>query len=178
MADDAISARGKTMTNLFRRLSSLFTGPLLGGCLAVGGVVATVTWPAFAQTANFGELTVSSGGGAVEGEGTTVGFFALSNIVGRDLSGNLCLGYADTEPDYILNVQQDFDSLTVSVSSGEDTTLMIQGPNDNTIRCNDNASRRNADAEIVDRWQAGTYRVWVGSFDAEARHRYVLTVGE
>ncbi len=140
--------------------------------------MAIVTLPALAQTANFGEITVASGFGSVDSQGTTAGFFGLSNIVSRDRAGNLCLGYADTDPDYILTVQQDFEQLTLTVDSGEDTTLLVQGPNDNTIRCNDNASRRNTDAQIIDQWQVGTYRIWVGSFDAQQRHNYVLTVSE
>ncbi|MEO0541475.1 MAG: hypothetical protein AAFZ80_11510 [Cyanobacteria bacterium P01_A01_bin.105] len=146
---------------------------LLGGLLA-----AVWALPTAAQAPNFGEITVTAGSGTTEAQGTTAGFFGLSNLVGRDRDGNLCLGYADTEPDHLLTLQQDFDQLTLAVASGEDTTLLVQGPNDSTVRCNDNASRRNADAQITDRWQAGTYRVWVGSFNAEQRHRYVLTVSE
>ncbi|MEO1589957.1 MAG: hypothetical protein AAFU71_01560 [Cyanobacteria bacterium J06632_22] len=159
---------------------SLTVRCLLAGCLGLGSVILTVVAPStvWAQTANFGEITLSSGFGTTQVQGTTAGFFGLSNIVGRDAAGNLCLGYADTTPDYILEVRQDFDQLTLTVTSGEDTTLLIQGPNDNTIRCNDNASRRNADAQVIGRWQAGTYRVWVGAFDAEQRHNYVLTVSE
>lgn len=151
-----------------------------GRWLAVGCLLSALVYgmPVLAQTANFGEITLSAGFGEVDGQGTTAGFFGLSNMVSRDRDGNLCLGYADTAPDFTLNVQQNFDTLTLAVSSGEDTTLMVQGPNDGTIRCNDNASRRNDDAEIVDSFQAGTYRVWVGAFDRERRHRYVLTVSE
>ncbi|MEO0759216.1 MAG: hypothetical protein AAFY78_20345 [Cyanobacteria bacterium J06648_16] len=140
---------------------------------AIGAAV-----PTLAQTANYGELSVAVGFAQVRAEGRTAGFYGLSNIVDRDRNGNLCLGYADTTPDHVLRLEQDFDQLTLTIASGEDTTLLVQGPNDNTVRCNDNADRRNADAQITDSWLAGTYRVWVGSFDQEQRHNYVLTVSE
>ena len=134
---------------------------------------------ALAQTSNFGEITLSGGFGQTETEGQTAGFYQLANISNRDRANNLCLGFADSTPDHILKLQQDFETLTISVESdGSDTTLLIQGPNDNSLRCNDNASRRSRDAAISDRFQAGNYRVWVGSFDAGEAHNYILSLTE
>lgn len=111
--------------------------------------------------------------------GETVGSYSLSNIASRDSNGEFCLGYADHTPDHVLTLEQDFSQLTIAVDSGgEDTTLLIQGPNNNTVRCNDNASRRDRDAEIQDTFVKGTYRLWVGSFESEGRHRYNLTITE
>jgi hypothetical protein len=148
---------------------------LLGGLVGFLG-----TAPALAQNANFGPITL--GGGSLNGsaQGHTSGFFALNNIAGRDRNGNICAGFAAQIPDHILTLQQDFESLTVRVNSGgNDTTLLIQGPNDNEIRCGDDTDRRNLDAMVRDGgWRAGTYRVWVGTHDQGQRHNYTLTVGQ
>jgi hypothetical protein len=158
------------------RLSSVwFQRFVLGGLLTLVGTV-----PALAQNANFGSITL--GGAALSGavQGSTDGSFALTNITGRDQAGNICAGFAASSPDHILTLQQDFASLTVQVDSGgNDTTLLIQGPNDNTIRCGNDADRRNLDALVQDgAWPAGTYRIWVGAHEQGQRHSYTLTVSQ
>ena len=126
--------------------------------------------PALAQATNFEGLTLSANflPSDARVRGSTAGFFSLSNIIPRDREGNLCLGFADSTPDHILVLQQDFPSLTLQVDSGgNDTTLLIQGPTDNTIRCGSMTDRRNPDARIEDiNWSAGAYRIWVGGFQS------------
>lgn len=136
--------------------------------------------PAFAQEANFGSLTLGGGTQSGSVQGHTAGFFTLSEIAGRDRNGNVCAGFAASTPDHILVLQQDTPALTVQVDSGgNDTTLLIQGPNDNTIRCGDDTDRRNLDAVVQDgSWAAGTYRIWVGTHDQGQRHDYTLNVGQ
>ncbi|MBD2060258.1 hypothetical protein H6F88_30395 [Oculatella sp. FACHB-28] len=138
--------------------------------------------PALAQSANFDSLTLSPGFSSADGtvQGYTQGSFSLSSIANRDRSENLCVGFADTTPDHILVLQQDFSQLTLQVNSGGgDTTLLVQGPSDSTVRCGDDTGRTNTDASIQDSsWQAGTYKVWVGAFESGSRHEYTLTVRE
>jgi hypothetical protein len=143
-------------------------------------VLTFAATPVFAQNANFDALTLSPGFEGDQGRvsGYTQGSFSLSAISDRDSSGNLCLGYATSTPDHIMTLQQDFSSLVVTVDSGgNDTTLVIQGPN-NTIRCGDDTGS-SKDARIDDsNWDAGTYRVWVGAFESGARYDYQLNVSE
>lgn len=152
--------------------------------LALGGLIAVVgVAPVLAQTANFESLVLSTFPAQGESvDGRTAGSYALSNIVGgngQDQDGNLCTGYGDVNPDHILILENDFSSLTLTVDSGEDTTLLIQGPDDHTIRCGQDISRSNPDAEISDNnWSAGTYRVWVGTHDQGERFSYTLTADE
>ncbi|NJN58527.1 MAG: hypothetical protein HC879_14025 [Leptolyngbyaceae cyanobacterium SL_5_9] len=145
--------------------------------LAALGVV-----PALAQSANFDSLTLSPGFSPADGtvQGYTQGSFSLSSIANRDRSNSLCVGFADTTPDHILVLQQDFSQLTLQVNSGGgDTTLLVQGPNDSTVRCGDDTGRNNTDASIQDSsWSAGTYKVWVGAFESGVRYDYTLTVRE
>jgi hypothetical protein len=137
--------------------------------------------PILAQSANFEPLNLSPGFGAAAGtvQGYTGGAFSLSAIANRDRANNLCLGYADSTPDHIMTLGQRFDQLTLQVDSGgNDTTLVIEGPH-NSVRCGDDTSRTNKDASISDsNWPSGTYRVWVGAIDSNARYDYTLRAQE
>ena len=136
-----------------------------------------LTLAAAAQAAN--TITLAPGFSATQMSGETVGSYGLSNIASRDSSGEFCLGYADREPDHVFTLEEDMAALTITVNSGgADTTLLIQGPNNGTVRCNDNASRQSRDAKIQDTFTKGTYQMWIGSYDQEGRHRYNLTISE
>ena len=140
------------------------------------GVIAAL--PALAQEANFESFTLSEAVPSASASGFTNGITALSNIAGRDRSGSICSGFADTNPDHIMVLQQDLASLTLQVNSGgNDTSLLVQGPNDATVRCGEDTDRRNIDARIQDQnWAAGTYRIWVGSHNQGQGYSYSLDV--
>lgn len=145
--------------------------------LKLTGIALPLALAAAAQAAT--TVTLATGFTSAQVSGETVGSYGLANIASRDRSGEFCLGYADRDPDYVLTLEQDFSQLTIAVNSGgADTTLLIQGPNDGTIRCNDNANGRSRDARIQDSFAKGTYQMWVGSFDQEGRHRYNMTISE
>lgn len=146
----------------------------LAAGLAMGAVAAL---PTLAQQANFGSFTLSGEAPTASVSGFTNGISALSNIVGRDRNGIICAGFADTNPDHTMVLQQDLASLTLQVNSGgNDTSLLVQGP-DGTVRCGEDSDRRNPDALIQDQdWSAGTYRVWVGSHNQGQRYSYSLNV--
>ncbi|HIK45311.1 MAG TPA: hypothetical protein IGR64_10550 [Leptolyngbyaceae cyanobacterium M65_K2018_010] len=78
-----------------------------------------------------------------------------------------------------MTLQEDFAQLTIRVDSGgNDTTLLIQGPTDNLIRCGEDTDRRNPDAQVQGQnWSAGIYRIWVGSHHQGQRYSYTLIVG-
>lgn len=144
----------------------------LAAGLAMGTMVAL---PTLAQQANFESFTLSGATPTASVSGFTNGISALSNIAGRDRNGIICAGFADTNPDHIMVLQQDLASLTLQVNSGgNDTTLLVQGPDD-TVRCGEDSDRRNPDALIQDQdWSAGTYRIWVGSHHQGQRYSYSL----
>ncbi|MEM9117298.1 MAG: hypothetical protein AAGD09_05380 [Cyanobacteria bacterium P01_F01_bin.56] len=134
--------------------------------------------PVLAQTANSEGMTLSAYPPVTDTvTGNIVGSFSLANIAGSDQNGNLCAGFADANPDHILTLESDFPSLTIMVDSGEDTTLLVQGPDDNSIRCGQDISRSNLDAQVSGtNWQAGSYRIWVGAHNQGQRFSYSLTV--
>lgn len=135
---------------------------------------------AIAQSANFEGITLSANTPKdASVEGRIVGAYSMANIATADADGNLCAGFADTNPDHILTLESDFSSLTLTVNSGEDTTLLVQGPDDNSVYCGQDISRSNLDAQIShDNWRAGTYRIWVGAHDQGQRFSYTLSVSE
>ena len=145
----------------------------LASLLGIGGLA-----PVMAQTANFSGLVISQSQSTASADGFTAGFFPISNIATRDRHGNVCVGFADTNPDHILTLEQNFSILTVEVNSGgNDTTLLIQGPNEREVRCGEDISRRNRDARVVDEnWPAGNYRIWVGAHRQGQRYNYSINV--
>lgn len=144
--------------------------------------IATIaTLPVLAETANFGTLTLSRGFQSPTAvlRGSTGGSYSLSAIANADRQKNKCLGFATPTPDHIIVLQQSFSKLTIQVNSGgKDTTLLVQGPNDNTVRCGDDTGQ-NKDAGIVDSdWEAGSYRIWVGSLEPGVKSNYSISVQE
>nr|WP_238993747.1 hypothetical protein [Calothrix sp. PCC 6303] len=137
--------------------------------------------PAVAKTANFGTITLVSNSGkeSVSVSGYTGGSYSLSAIKNRDRNNNSCIGFADPNPDYILILKQDVPKLKMQVNSGgSDTTILVQGPNDNIIRCGDDTGR-SKDANINDKnWKAGTYKLWIGTFNPGVKYNYTLSLDQ
>jgi hypothetical protein len=135
-----------------------------------------------AETGNFGNLNLAPGLDTTQEKiwkisGYTGGNYSLSAISNRDRDRKTCIGFGDPKPDHILVLEKDFDNLIISVNSaGADTTLFIQGPNDQTIRCGDDDDK-SKDASVSDRkWQKGTYRIWVGIVDQGIKKNYTLII--
>ena len=146
----------------------------------LAAIAAIAALPVLAETANFGTLTLSRGFGAPTAvlRGSTGGSYSLSAIANADRHKNKCLGFATPTPDHIIVLQQSFSKLTIQVNSGgNDTTLLVQGPG-NTVRCGDDTSK-NKDADIVDsNWQAGSYKIWVGTLEPGVKSNYTISVQE
>lgn len=154
---------------------------VLGKLPPVLAVVMTlVTLNAIAEPSNFGVLTLSQGFSPSQGvaSGVTGGTFSLSSLAPKDTSNNKCLGFASPTPDHLLVLQKDFTRLTIQINSrGQDTTLLVMGP-ENQVFCGDDTSS-SKDARISHpNWKAGTYRIWVGSIDEGAKLKYNLSVEE
>ncbi|MEB3215234.1 MAG: hypothetical protein VKN72_03100 [Nostocales cyanobacterium 94392] len=134
-----------------------------------------------ANTSFFGKISLSpsSEGARKSATGYTGGSYPLSAISNRDRDRNLCIGFADFKPDHILILEKDFPKLNIKVNSGGyDTTLLIVGPDNKTVRCGDDTGE-SKDASInASNLKAGTYQVWVGSFKAGVRRNYKLSLQE
>ncbi len=143
-------------------------------------IAACITLPVLAE-ANFEQLTLAPNFDrkTARVSGHTGGSFSLSSIARRDYRNQPCIGFGAPNPDHIMVLEEDFERLRILVrSGGNDTTLIIQGPNPSNIRCGDDTDSRK-DASIEDlNWAAGTYRIWVGSFEPRQRWNYRLVVRE
>ncbi len=164
---------GALRLRLGSRLASLITGVgaiALTGCLGAAGAIAQVLVPA-----DSGPTTLTEQG--IQFEGTTGGDYSLMRLAGRDRRRRLCLGYGDEKPDHILILTEEMDRLSLSVMSEGDTTLLVDGPRG--IDCSDNDRRNSRDAAVKEgKWPAGTYRIWVGTFNRGDRLDYKLLVSE
>ena len=155
------------------RLASLIVGVgaiALTSALGAAGAIAQVLVPADSEPAMLTEQ-------GIQFEGTTGGDYSLMRLAGRDRRRRLCLGYGNGKPDHVLILTEDMNRLSLSVTSGGDTTLLVDGPRG--IDCSDNDRRNSRDAAVQDgTWPAGTYRIWVGAFERGDRIDYKLLVNE
>ncbi|MGF1481180.1 MAG: hypothetical protein ACFB4I_17130 [Cyanophyceae cyanobacterium] len=146
------------------------------GCLMMLVAAFPRGAPALAQSARFGQLTLALGFDQASAvvSGHTGGAYSLSSLANRDRHERPCIGYGDPDPDHILTLKNHFPRLSLQVDSGgHDTTLVIQGPNKN-FRCEFSSS---GDARITEpNWQAGTYKIWVGSMEPRRYWTYRLSV--
>lgn len=83
-----------------------------------------------------------------------------------------CVGFVDEKPNHTLVLEDFFDYLSLQVQSPEDTTIIVRGPGGTW--CNDDLEGKNAG--IAGEWLAGTYRVWVGSYDKTKNTPYILRI--
>lgn len=141
-------------------------------------ITTLITTPAIAQVGNFNPLTLALGfeKTAAVVTGHTGGSYSLASIANSDRANRPCIGYGDPNPDHIMVLENNFPKLKLQVDSGgKDTTLVIRGPNQNTIRCNF-GTNDDKDAKIEDiNWQAGQYQIWVGSMNSGKRIDYRLS---
>lgn len=85
-----------------------------------------------------------------------------------------CLGFIDSIADHKLTLTTGFSYLKMKVFSSGDTILLVRGPGGSW--CSDDVSDRNP--EVAGQWLAGTYEIWVGSYEANASHPYLLQITE
>ncbi|TAE60740.1 MAG: hypothetical protein EAZ76_01635 [Nostocales cyanobacterium] len=149
--------------------------------LLLAAIASMITTPVAAQKANFGTLTLTPGfkPETATATGYTGGTYSLSAISNRDKNKKVCIGFGDPNPDHIMILEQDFNKLTVAINSGnKDTTLFIQGPDDQIIRCGDDTGR-SKDASVSDRqWKKGKYKIWIGTFNPRDKFNYTLKIAE
>jgi hypothetical protein len=86
-----------------------------------------------------------------------------------------CGGAVAEAPDHLFVANDEFTFLKILVRSDADTTLVVQKP-DGSFLCNDDSDGLNPG--ITGAFSAGTYRIWVGSYDATQRPQYTLGISE
>jgi hypothetical protein len=96
---------------------------------------------------------------------------AANEVTGRpETATGPCNGFVDEQPDHTITLTEFFNYLRLQVQSSEDTTLVIRGPGGTW--CNDDYFGKNPG--IAGQWLSGTYQVWIGSYDQNGYHPYVI----
>ena len=85
-----------------------------------------------------------------------------------------CIGFVDALPDHKITLTNSFKFLNLKVLSSGDTVLLIRGPGGSW--CNDDTNGRNP--SISGEWLKGTYEVWIGSYELNSSHPYLLQITE
>lgn len=105
--------------------------------------------------------------------GISGGSASGENVAGQAETANgPCVGFVDEKPDHTLVIEDFFNYLSLQVQSPEDTTIIVRGPGGTW--CNDDSEGKNPG--IAGEWLAGTYRVWVGSYDQTKNNPYILRI--
>lgn len=90
--------------------------------------------------------------------------------------GDNCLGYAASDPDFQIELTDEFNRITFLIASAEDTTLIMNLPN-GSWACNDDTNGLNP-ALVLHNAPPGPYRLWIGSYSAESYDESVLYISE
>ena len=90
--------------------------------------------------------------------------------------GDNCLGYAAEDPDFVVELADDFERITILVDSRLDTTLIVNTPN-GSWACNDDTNGLNPAVVLRDA-AAGQYQIWIGSYEQDASGISTLWVTE
>jgi len=107
--------------------------------------------------------------------GISGGSVPAQKVAGRTETVNgPCVGFVDTEPDHTLVLKDFFAYLRLQAQSPQDTTIIVRGPGGTW--CNDDAEGK--DPGIGGEWLAGSYDVWVGSFDRDSYYPYILRISK
>lgn len=92
----------------------------------------------------------------------------------KDTPTGPCVGFVDEQPDHVVELRNFFNYLRLQVQSPEDTTIVISGPGGTW--CNDDFQGKNPG--VAGQWLAGTYRVWIGSYDKTNFHPYLIKISK
>lgn len=107
--------------------------------------------------------------------GISGGPMTADQISGRsETATGPCTGFVDEEPDHTLVLTEFFNYLSLRIQSPEDTTLVIRGPGGSW--CNDDYESQ--DPGIAGQWLSGTYHIWIGSYEEDTYHPYIIRITE
>jgi hypothetical protein len=146
---------------------------------AIAASLATAT-PSMAELIQGEKIVLGATGTpqSIDVRGYARGTVALFKTLGdRDSAQQRCMGYGSLVPDHIMEIEQKTAAVTLQVKTrAQDTTLVVQGPNDQ-LYCADDSSKGTKDAGLtLADPKAGTYKVWVGTFEPGVGVRYLLSV--
>lgn len=126
------------------------------------------------SASNFGSVTLAPG---FSPDPRTVSVLSGGTLsVGEMELGSGCVGFATTQPDYIVNLSSEADRLRFFVEGDGDTGLVVHGPA-GSWACNDDHTGLDP-LVTVQGALAGQYDVWVTSYSGEDHVPSTLHVTE
>lgn len=140
----------------------------------MGALLAGTFAPVLAQS-DYRKITI---GEAIEPNpivvrGKSGGKFSAIEIVETENTATgFCNGFIGRKPNHILVLSDFLEYLKLEVASDSDTTIVVQGPGG--VWCNDDAETANP--AIEGEWQPGKYKIWVGSYQENAKEEYQLSI--
>lgn len=145
---------------------------ILAISVAIAGLTSNTVQAQQASPPLFQNATIDSNfSSPLTFRGISGGSVPAQKVAGRTETVNgSCVGFVDTEPDHTLVLKDFFEYLRLQVQSPQDTTIIVRGPGGTW--CNDDAEGKNPG--IAGEWLAGSYDIWVGSFDQGSYYPYIL----
>ena len=150
---------------------------LLNRCFSISSTVAValVLGTGLGATPARADISLNSGFGQTSISGTAGGGTSLRDVAGKgETATGSCLGFGKGQPDQILRLNSGFRDLTVVVKSSVDTTIVVKGPGGTW--CNDDFQGKNPGLD--GQWQAGEYKIWIGTQGRNQSVNYVLKVSQ
>jgi hypothetical protein len=166
--------RSKRASVLSLTLCTAHASALVAGALAVGSAAQAqpVQSPPIFENVRIGPRFSPD---PLVIRGISGGSVPVRSIAGRaETPTGPCVGFVDEQPDHTLVLTSFFNFLSLQVESPEDTTILIKGPGGSW--CNDDLQGKNPGA--AGQWLAGTYGIWIGSYEKNQYHPYVIRLSE
>ena len=149
----------------------LTAGLMFAGLLVAGPAAAQ---PSTNAAPNFGTLNLRGG---FQPDPTVVPLRAGGDMDASSIGGS-CSGFITRAPDVRLNYTPGSLPLIISVASGADTTLVVNGP-DGRYYCDDDSGERGLNPMVrFGRPAAGRYEIWVGTLSSGSTEAANLHVSE
>lgn len=102
---------------------------------------------------------------------------ATGRVPSRNLGlPDVCPGFWSRQPQHYVTLPQGMRYLRVDVSANADTTLAVVTP-DGQVWCDDD-SAGGTDPRLAGQFPAGTYAIYVGTYERNQRTRYSLSLSE
>ncbi|QLE58740.1 hypothetical protein [Nostoc sp. TCL26-01] len=143
------------------------------------GVISSLHTGGNAQEAPpiFGDVTINK---KFSPDPLVVRGMSGGSIQGKQVAGRIetptgpCNGFVDETPDHTIKLTSKFEYLKLQVQAPQDTTIIVKGPGGTW--CNDDLDGKNPG--IGGEWLAGTYQIWVGSYNKGKYLPYTLQITE
>ena len=124
--------------------------------------------------ANYGTVTLRAG---FTPDPQVISIRAGGSVNAENVASN-CRGYISRSPDLELSYTSGSLPLIISVDSGSDTTLVINGP-DGRWYCDDDGGENGTNPAMrINDPQSGTYDIWVGTYSSGQSQPASLNISE